>query len=103
MDEVAIEKRVSEAYAEGRRRTLINLANHFAGELYTAREHPRETSFGERLLRLEADRLEMLGALRELCAELGCNDWPDNLHPHDVVEKHLGRRVRELVAAKTAK
>ena len=58
-DDAATEKRVSDAYAEGRRRTLINLTNHFAGELYTARENPR-----------------------------------------DIVEKHLGRRVRALLEPK---
>lgn len=27
--------------------------------------------------------------LRDLCAEFGDNDWPDNLHPCDVIDKHL--------------
>lgn len=51
---------------------------------------------------------ELLAGLRELCREYGDNDWPDNLHPLDVIEKHLTRplysqleRMRETVAALT--
>lgn len=32
-------------------------------------------------------------ALRELSEELGCNDWPDDLHLADVVEKYIGRAI----------
>lgn len=30
-------------------------------------------------------------ALRQLSEELECNEWPDELHLADVVEKHIGR------------
>jgi hypothetical protein len=43
---------------------------------------------------------DVLRALRLACAEVGDNDWPDDLHPADVIEKHLLRpvlaRLREL-------
>lgn len=41
------------------------------------------------------ERLEVLAKLRELCEEYGDNDWPDNLHPADVIEKHLVRPLYE--------
>lgn len=33
-------------------------------------------------------------ALRSVCAEFGDNDWPDELHLADVIEKHLARHLR---------
>lgn len=35
------------------------------------------------------ERREMIKTLRELCEEYGDNDWPDNLHLSDIIEKHL--------------
>jgi len=34
-------------------------------------------------------------ALRSICAEYGDNDWPDDLHPGDVIEKHLRAHLEE--------
>lgn len=39
-------------------------------------------------------RLAVL-ALRSLCEEFGDNDWGDNLSLADVIDKHLGRHLRE--------
>lgn len=41
---------------------------------------------------LEATRAE----LRRVCEEFGDNDWPDELHLADVVEKHLRTHLHEL-------
>jgi hypothetical protein len=35
------------------------------------------------------ERQEAIEKLRELCDEFGDNDWPDELHLADVIEKHL--------------
>ncbi len=35
------------------------------------------------------ERAETIQALRQLCAEHGDNDWPDDLHLADVINKHL--------------
>ena len=35
------------------------------------------------------EREATVAALRELCAEHGDNDWPDDLHLADVINKHL--------------
>ena len=39
------------------------------------------------------EREEAVGKLREVCEEYGDNDWPDNLHLRDVIEKHLWRHL----------
>lgn len=36
------------------------------------------------------ERQEVVVALRQLCADFGDNDWPDELHLGDVIDKHLG-------------
>lgn len=40
------------------------------------------------------ERTETVHALRELCKEFGDNDWSDDLHLADVIEKHLARHLR---------
>jgi hypothetical protein len=39
------------------------------------------------------ERAEVVAALRSFCDEWGDNDWPDNLHLSDVIEKHLMRHI----------
>lgn len=36
-----------------------------------------------------AERAAAVSALRALCDTYGDNDWPDNLHLADVINKHL--------------
>lgn len=40
------------------------------------------------------ERRAIIEALRDLCGEFGDNDWPDERHLGDVIEKHLGRHLR---------
>lgn len=35
------------------------------------------------------EREETVITLRGLCGEIGDNDWPDELHLRDVIQKHL--------------
>lgn len=42
-----------------------------------------------RMIELEKDRAAAIAALRDLCAEVGDNDWPDNLRLEDIINKHL--------------
>jgi hypothetical protein len=49
-----------------------------------------------KLARLVVEREEALQHLRDLCAEFGDNDWPNDLHLADVIDKHLGRYLWEL-------
>ena len=40
------------------------------------------------------ERQAAIRMLRDLCAEHGDNDWPDDLYLEDIIEKHLGRYLR---------
>ena len=35
------------------------------------------------------ERTALVRILREVCERFGDNDWPDNLHLGDVIERHL--------------
>ena len=43
--------------------------------------------------RLPAEREMAVSVLRRVCTEHGDNDWSDNLHLADVIEKHLARHL----------
>jgi hypothetical protein len=47
--------------------------------------------------RLRREREVAVAMLRIECAEYDDNDWPDNLHLADVIEKHLARSAHEAV------
>jgi predicted secreted protein len=43
------------------------------------------------------ERAQVVRYLRYLCAQFGDNDWEDNLHLEDVIEKHLMRYLYEHI------
>ena len=43
--------------------------------------------------RLTLERDEAVAMLRVVCERYGDNDWPDELHLADVIDKHLGRHL----------
>ena len=45
--------------------------------------------------RWRIEREETISTLRDLCGQFGDNDWPDNLHLSDVIEKHLVRPLND--------
>lgn len=60
------------------------------------RELPAAESSHARLL---AERTATLLLLRDICATYGDNDWPDDAHLADVIEKHLIRNLEERLRA----
>jgi len=42
-----------------------------------------------------AEREEIVTALREVCAEYGDNDWPNDLPLADVIQQHLAKHLDE--------
>lgn len=44
-------------------------------------------------------RADVFRALRLACGEIGDNDWADDLHPADVIEKHLVRPAEARIDA----
>lgn len=47
--------------------------------------------------RLRREREAAVAMLRVECAAYDDNDWPDNLHLADIIEKHLARSAYEEV------
>lgn len=47
-------------------------------------------------VRWVSEREHTVAMLRDVCERHGDNDWPENLHLADVVEKHLGRHLGHL-------
>ncbi len=45
--------------------------------------------------RLAFERVRVVAKLREVCADHGDNDWPDDLDLCDVIEKHLRRHLAD--------
>lgn len=49
------------------------------------------------------ERAEAIATLRAVCERVGDDEWPDNLHLSDIIEKHLVRHmesdVTELLVA----
>ena len=47
------------------------------------------------------EREAAIARLRDLCQEFGDNDWTENLHLADIIEKHLGRHLGRECGKKT--
>lgn len=41
------------------------------------------------------ERADAVACLRTVCEAFGDNDWPDDLHLADVIQKHLARHLHE--------
>ncbi len=39
------------------------------------------------------ERADAIAALRTVCEEYGDNEWPDDLHLGDIIEKHLTKHL----------
>ena len=73
-------------YVEGKRRAWMSLLQECLRNL--GEEENKEYEW-------VLERQEAVARLRGLCAEFGDNDWPDDLHLADVIEKHLGDYLEE--------
>lgn len=59
-----------------------------------AQETMRSLPMGDRdKLALLTERQQAIVALRSVCAEFGDNEWPDELHLSDIIEKHLHQKL----------
>ncbi len=76
-----------QAYLAGKRMAWMELLAAALRSLDDGKEYT--------VVQMELQRQETIAAMRSICAEFGDNDWPDSLHPADVIEKHLARHLRE--------
>lgn len=75
-------------YYDGRRDALTKMLAHVVTELGELGYGADYDVGGARWI---VEREQAVAALRNLCEQFGDNDWPDNLHLADVIEKHQGR------------
>ena len=75
------------AFILGNRAAYQSVLAQCARELHGS----EEGDLARALVQLE----DVRRSLRRLCAEFGDNDWPDDLHLGDVLEKHLAPHLRE--------
>jgi hypothetical protein len=79
-------KGAEDGYIRGVRAALTRMLAHCLSELgYEDTEATRA--------KWVLEREATVAVLRGVCAAYGDNDWPDDLHLGDVVEKHLGRNL----------
>jgi hypothetical protein len=73
---------------------LLKVRRALCGDIHN-QDHIVEMA--ERIVRERDQALAHLAAVRAMlrieCAAAGCNDWPNNLHLADVIEKHLARKL----------
>ena len=74
------------SYAEGNRRAWLNVLHTCLREL--GEDAPNAA-------RLASERQEAVARLRQICDRFGDNDWADDLHLPDVIDKHLGRHLEQ--------
>lgn len=43
----------------------------------------------EKVIALTLERNQAIGKLREICEVFGDNDWPEDLHLYDILDKHI--------------
>lgn len=81
-----------EAWSNGHRAALLSMLYKTMSDLGydLGREDPVILA-----ARLAAERTEAIRVLREACEEWGDNDWTDELHLGDVIEKHLVRPLED--------
>jgi hypothetical protein len=48
---------------------------------------------GTEVAKLISERESAIASLRDLCAAHGDNDWNEELHLSDIIDKHLGRHL----------
>ena len=72
------------AYIEGRKSAYRSQLGTILRELH-----------GEDLTleRMIAERADAIATLRRICRDHGDNDWPDDLHLSDIIDKHLHRHL----------
>lgn len=52
----------------------------------------------KKALQWVVEREQAIGQLRALCKEFGDNDWDEQLHLGDIIEKHLGKHLHGVAA-----
>lgn len=87
-----LEEMRDRAYIEGQRAAWRSQLRNALAELLACGDDDAET----KLAALVLERDEIRSKLREVCEDFGDNEWSDDLHLGDVIEKHLVPYLEEL-------
>lgn len=79
------------AYLQGK--LLVIKSRHHGEVCVNIIENPDPTRTTQLLEAREREIKESKQLMREVCAEFGDNDWPDDLYLLDVLEKHLAKHL----------
>jgi len=79
----------TEDYIRGKRAAILKVLNSCLRELGIDDPVTMQSKW-------IAEREETVAMLRQVCAEHGDNEWPDDLHLADVVDKHLWNHLERL-------
>ncbi len=74
------------AYVRGHRQALVGIFRYCCRELGYDNAEALKVNW-------VVEREEAVAALRALCEKYGDNNWPNDLHLGDIIEKHLGRHL----------
>lgn len=80
-----LEEIKEESYLLGQRALLLGQLKDILKQL-----GKREDTTKEDLI---AEREEAVQALRSICEDHGDNEWDENLHLADIINKHLGKHL----------
>lgn len=88
------------AYQRGRRSAFARVLGDLASEFGWAEDLlSSEEKLTLELATRTTERAAAIAALRDICAEVGDNDWDENLYLADIIEKHLARYIYEVAEA----
>jgi hypothetical protein len=90
MKREAPEEANERGYVSGHRAATMYMIRHLLREILPEPHASPEVT----LARLVTEREQTVLTLRSICEEFGDNDWPENLHMPDIIEKHLARHLR---------
>jgi hypothetical protein len=74
------------AYTQGKRMALTRILSTIVQDLGYDTAEAKQASW-------IAEREAAISILRSVCGDHGDNDWSDNLHLADIIDKHLARHL----------
>jgi len=81
--EVSMTEKEEKAYEEGNRQAWISMLQSCLQNLHGLKNLDT--------VKIIQERQQAIQILRSLCEEFGDNNWDDDLHLSDIIDKHLGK------------
>lgn len=85
----------SKSYMRGQRKAYLELLGVALRGLGLDAAPNNLAAAQHRIAALESELADARAQLRMLCEDFGDNDWEDDDHLADVIERHLGKHLHE--------